>query len=143
MSGSVTVHNIRAALEARCCGYFGKSDHLDEIVAGVRSAAADRSAFGSSVLDVCPQLLSIVGKPRRSTPPPDLGGDAGVARLTPCEQEVVRLLGHGLHRAAIAEELHRRPKTVDAHRAAVIRKLDIHDRAELVLYAVGEGVVTP
>lgn len=143
LSASVTAHNVRAALEARACGYFGKSDHPDEILAGVRATARDRYAFGSSVLAVCPQLRDLVGKPRRSTTAPELSADGGIASLTAREQEVLRLLAQGLQRTAIAERLHRSPKTVDKHRAAVMRKLDIHDRAELVLYAVREGFVTP
>ena len=40
----------------------------------------------------------------------------------------------------IAEMLHRSPKTIDNHRAAIMEKLDIHDRVELARYAIREGI---
>jgi two-component system response regulator NreC len=61
--------------------------------------------------------------------------------LTPREQEVLRLIGRGMSRTEIAKSLSRSPKTIDGHRELIMKKLDIHDRAELVRYAIREGLV--
>jgi DNA-binding NarL/FixJ family response regulator len=64
-----------------------------------------------------------------------------IQALTAREQQILRMIGKGMSRAEIAKTLHRSPKTVDAHRAAIMEKMDIHDRVELALYAVREGLV--
>ena len=46
-----------------------------------------------------------------------------------------------LLRSQIAQTLCRSPKTIDGHREALMEKLDIHDRAELVRFAIREGLV--
>ena len=46
-----------------------------------------------------------------------------------------------LARSEIAETICRSPKTVDGHRESIMQKLDIHDRAELVRFAIREGLV--
>ena len=57
---------------------------------------------------------------------------ARYARLTPREVEVLRLIIAGKANKVIASELTRSPKTVEAHRAAIMRKLGVHSIAELV-----------
>jgi DNA-binding NarL/FixJ family response regulator len=48
-----------------------------------------------------------------------------------------------MSRADIARALYRSAKTVDAHHTSIMKKLDIHDRADLVRYAIREGLVEP
>ena len=51
------------------------------------------------------------------------------------------MIGKGMSRIEIARTLSRSPKTVDAHRASIMEKMDIHDRVELTRYAIREGLV--
>ena len=53
------------------------------------------------------------------------------------------MIGRGMSRAGIAQELHRSRKTVDAHQASIMEKLGIHDRVELVRYTIREGLAEP
>ncbi len=62
--------------------------------------------------------------------------------LTEREREVVRLIADGLTNREIAERLHISVKTVETHRTHIMEKLDLHDRAHLVRYAVRKGLVT-
>ncbi|MBM3469319.1 MAG: response regulator transcription factor [Armatimonadetes bacterium] len=62
--------------------------------------------------------------------------------LTEREREVVRLIADGLTNKEIAERLHISVKTVETHRTHIMEKLDLHDRAHLVRYAVRKGLVT-
>ncbi len=49
----------------------------------------------------------------------------------------------GMSRNEIAKELFRSSKTIDAHQQSIMKKLDLHDRVELVRYAIREGLVEP
>jgi DNA-binding NarL/FixJ family response regulator len=62
-------------------------------------------------------------------------------RLTPREREVVQLIAEGRTNKDIALELGLSVKTADAHRANVMRKLDLHSVSELVRYAVRNKIV--
>ena len=71
-------------------------------------------------------------------------GSAGPAEpLTPREQEVVKLIAEAHTNAQIAETLHLAEKTIESHRANVLRKLGMRDRVELVRYAIRRGLVEP
>jgi DNA-binding NarL/FixJ family response regulator len=73
-----------------------------------------------------------------------MSDDAGPREpLTPREQEVVKLIAEAHTNAQIAEILHLAEKTVESHRANVLRKLGMRDRVELVRYAIRRGLVEP
>jgi DNA-binding NarL/FixJ family response regulator len=63
--------------------------------------------------------------------------------LTAREQEVVKLIAEAHTNAQIADVLHLSEKTVESHRANVLRKLGMRDRVELVRYAIRRGLVEP
>lgn len=63
--------------------------------------------------------------------------------LSPREREVLRLLALGLAAKQVAAQLDLSVKTVDNHRQNAMRKLGLRSRAEVVLYAVRTGLVTP
>ena len=61
--------------------------------------------------------------------------------LTPREREVLQLVAEGMTSKEVSSMLHVSPKTVDAHRASIMRKLDLHDTAGLVRYAIRRGLI--
>jgi DNA-binding NarL/FixJ family response regulator len=63
--------------------------------------------------------------------------------LTPREREVAQLLVEGLGSRAVATRLGITPKTVDTHRAAIMRKLGMSSMADLVRYAIRHHLVEP
>jgi len=63
--------------------------------------------------------------------------------LTPREEEVVKLIAEAHTNMQIAEILHLSEKTVESHRANVLRKLGMRDRVELVRYAIRRGLIEP
>jgi DNA-binding NarL/FixJ family response regulator len=62
-------------------------------------------------------------------------------RLTPRQREVLRLIAEGGSMKSIALALNISPKTVEAHRADLMNRLDLHDIASLVRYAIRVGIV--
>jgi two-component system response regulator NreC len=138
LSAYVRDHYIDSAYKSGAWGYFSKCDHTDAIVNGIRKVAGGEFALGPKVQERCEpgKNLRREGKRAGTTPP-----TSKLELLTPREQEVLRLIGRGLTRAEIAKTLSRSPKTVDGHRELIMKKLDIHDRGELVRYAIREGLV--
>jgi len=114
---------VRQALEAGASGYILKNAIDLELGASIRRVAA-----GKTVLD--PQLKR----------PASLKGERGAA-LTPRELEILRLIVDGKSNKEIAAVLHLSANTVAVHRANIMDALGIHKTAELVVYALRNGLV--
>lgn len=69
------------------------------------------------------------------------GAEGPSEPLTAREQQVVKLIAEAYTNAQIAQTLHLSEKTVESHRANVLRKLGMRDRVELVRYAIRRGLV--
>ena len=67
--------------------------------------------------------------------------DAEYGALTPREQEIMRMLAEGIGPREIADKLCISPKTVENHRANIMKKLDLHSTMELVRYAAKLGLI--
>lgn len=68
---------------------------------------------------------------------------AGSRRLTPRETEIAKLIGEGLTGVEIADALVISPKTVERHRANILRKLGARRTVDIARYAIREGLVEP
>jgi DNA-binding CsgD family transcriptional regulator len=84
-----------------------------------------------------------VGKPLGRARPAAAGPVKALAKLSPREQEVLRMLATGLPQREIGEILGVSVKTVETYRARIGDKLDLKTRAELVRYAVDTGILRP
>ena len=115
---------VRQAMEAGARGYILKNA-LDLDLA----AAVTRVAAGETVLDPA------IDRPRA------LPGERN--RLTPRELEVLQLICDGLSSRAIAARLDLSVNTVAVHRANIMNALGVHNTAELVVYAIQRGLVSP
>lgn len=133
LSAYVRDHYIDAAVNCGAWGYLCKDDDPDTIIHAIRDVANGAFVFGPNVMSRCHMRSKTSGE--RAQPV------SKIQALTAREQQILRMIGKGMSRAEIAKTLHRSPKTVDAHRAAIMEKMDIHDRVELALYAVREGLV--
>jgi two-component system response regulator NreC len=68
--------------------------------------------------------------------------DSASNNLTDREREVLQLVAEGYTNREIASLLHLSIKTVQNHRAKILRKLDLHDRGELIKYAIEKGIIS-
>jgi two-component system, NarL family, response regulator NreC len=118
---------VRASLAAGANGYLLKDADLSELVTAIRACAAG-GVYISAELAPC-----LTGELR--------GAAREAAALTPREREVLALLAGGLSNKEVAYRLGISSRTVEAHRAALMQKLDIHHLAGLVRYAIGEQLV--
>ena len=116
-------------LTAGARGYLLKSDANLYLVKAIDALAAHKPFFTDQVSDVL--LGSFLKEPRR----PSI--------LTPREREVVQLIAEGHTNKQIARILRLSLKTVEAHRSAVMRKLNLSSSAALVRYAIRNKFVEP
>ena len=70
------------------------------------------------------------------------GGPMGLDLLTPRQREILQLIAEGKGTRDIAETLHLSVKTVETHRSQLMERLDIHDVAGLIRYALKKGLIT-
>lgn len=127
---------VDAAVQAGAWGYLSKNQSFDDIVRSIRRVVAGELAYPPEILD---RFEYSHGQLRRR----DDASCNPISTLTPRELEVMRLIAKGLSTKEIAGILHRSPKTIDAHRTSLMRKLNIDDRVELTRYAIREGIVEP
>jgi len=125
---------IVQALGAGAKGYLLKDSADTELVQGVEAVAAGRSYFSPAVSKVL--LDDYV---RRLT---DKGLTDRYDTLSEREREILQLIAEGRSNKEVATVLGVSPATVETHRAHIFEKLDVHNTAELVLYAVRRGVIS-
>ena len=115
------------------------------LVSGERREQDDRVAgllIGADDYLVKPfDTDELMARTRRHLSRPTQKESADGFKLTPRETEVLRLLGQGLGREAIAERLFISPKTVSSHVQHILSKLGVHSGTEAVALAFREGLI--
>lgn len=119
-------------LEAGASGYVPKRAAPEELLTAIRAAA-------SGQVYLYPSLAKLLVRDYLD------GGRAAeeqsASDLTNREQEVLTYLAEGASNEEIAASLVISPKTVARHRENIMRKLNLHSRAELVRYAIRKGII--
>jgi DNA-binding NarL/FixJ family response regulator len=125
---------ITQALQAGAKGYLLKDSADTDLIRGIADVAAGRSFFSPAVarvmLDDYVRHLAEKGIVDR------------YQSLSEREREIFQLIAEGHSNKGIADVLGVSPATVETHRAHILQKLDVHNTAELVLYAVRHGVIS-
>ncbi|MPZ47642.1 MAG: response regulator [Betaproteobacteria bacterium] len=122
------VHVMRA-LQAGAMGYVVKKSAAKEVVEAIR-AVYNGGRFLSKEL-VNPVIEQIAR-----------GVESPLARLSSRERQVLQMLAEGSSNAQIAEKLSLSQKTVETYRARLMEKLDLHDFASLIKFAIQYGVTS-
>ena len=125
---------VMRALQAGATGYMLKDSAGKDLLKGVAAVAAGQSFFSPTITRL--MLDDYVKR---------VAGTGVVDRyetLSPREREIFQLIAEARTNKEVAELLEISPATVETHRARILQKLDIHNTAELVLYAVRRGVIS-
>lgn len=125
---------LTRALQAGATGYILKDSAGKDLIRGVETVAAGRPFFSPAI-----ERLMLDDYVRT------VGGTTIVDRyetLSQREREVFQLIAEARTSREVAQLLSISPATVETHRARILQKLDIHNTAELVLYAVRKGVIS-
>lgn len=124
---------IEKALQYGIRGYILKDSAAEEIVHAVREVHAGRYFLSTRISSfVIHDYISQKRKSKRII--------KSVSLLTSREREVLQLIAEGLHNKEIAEKLNLSVKTVFVHRNNMMQKLDIHNQAHLIRFALKEGI---
>jgi len=127
---------IREVLSTGARGYLLKSDATRQLIPAVESVSRHMPYFSGRVSAV---VLDGFLKGRGSAEPVALGAE----RLTSREREIIQLLAEGNSNKAIATRLNLSVKTVETHRAAIMRKLDLNSLADLIRFAIRNHIAEP
>jgi len=125
---------ISQMLQSGASGYVVKTAAASELVSAVRTVhRGDVYLYPAIAQLLVTDYLEKV----------KAGEEDSQSRLTSREKEILKLIAEGKKNKEIANLLGIRLRTVQAHRANVMDKLRLHDRTELVKYAIRKGMVTP
>ncbi len=122
------VQFVAGALRAGVRGFVTKVQDIEDLVQAIRQVAEGRLYASAGVSQAVLDAAQAVDT---------------VAALSPRERQVVRLIAEGKSTKQIAELLKISVKTAEFHRARLMEKLNIHDTAGLVRYAIREGLIVP
>jgi two-component system, NarL family, response regulator NreC len=125
---------ITQAMKAGARGYLLKDSADTELIRAVIAVAAGKSFFSPAVARV--MLDDYV---RHLT---EKGIVDRFESLSEREREIFQLIAEAHSNKEIADLLSVSPATVETHRAHILQKLDVHNTAELVLYAVRRGIIS-
>lgn len=123
---------VLEALRAGCAGYVLKDAGGDELLRALSEVAAGRRHLSPPLSERA--IEAWLQRTAGGTQDP-------LDALTDREREVLHLVAAGQSSTEIGARLFLSPRTVEAHRAAVLRKLGLKSRAELIRWAVGRGLL--
>ena len=125
---------IHATLQAGADGYVLKDDSRTELLAALASVLKGKSYLSPSICDkVVAGYLSV--------------GESSAKKstwevLTQREREVIKLIAEGKRTKEIATYLSLSPKTIEKHRANLMKKLDLHSVSAVTVYAIQNGFIS-
>ena len=120
-------------IEAGASGFISKIAASSELASGIRSVFRGDSYLSPSVAKILIEDYQQKGT-RGSFDP--------YSQLTEREREVLRLSAEGHTTQEIADTLVISPKTVEGHKTSLMAKLGIHNRTELIKYALRKGIIS-
>jgi DNA-binding NarL/FixJ family response regulator len=132
----LTMHDneeyVRQVLQSGASGYLLKRAAASELVAAIRAVHRGEAVLSPAItrLVLNDYLQSDGAKPEPST-----------SELTPREREILQLIAEGYTSREIAEMLSLSVKTIQAHRTSLMQKLDLHDRGDLIKYAIQKKII--
>lgn len=133
LSGYENDEYILQVIQSGANGYILKTTYLEDLYTAIRSVHSGQAFFSPSVSKVI-----VEGYLDRSSNNPD---SKNLGRpLTTREREILQLIAEGHLHQQIADRLNISVRTVDTHRNNIMKKLDVHDTATLVTWAIRNGI---
>jgi RNA polymerase sigma factor (sigma-70 family) len=127
---------IFGALRAGASGFLLKRTRPEDLIAAIHTVAA-----GDSLLS--PSVTRKVIDRMAEQPAPDASSGERLTELTPREREVLELVARGLSNGEIAQAFVIEESTVKTHVKRILRKLQVRDRVQAVIFAYESGLTQP
>lgn len=125
---------VMRALKAGARGYLLKDSAAADLIGAIQAISQGKSFFSPKVSRILAEDYVRVLKQKGAVDTYDL--------LTSREREILQLLAEGKANKEVATALNISPYTVETHRSHILQKLNLHNSAELVLYAVRKGIIS-
>jgi len=125
---------VMRALKAGARGYLLKDSAAADLIGAIQAISQGKSFFSPKVSRILAEDYVRVLKQKGAVDSYDL--------LTSREREILQLLAEGKTNKEVATALNISPYTVETHRSHILQKLNLHNSAELVLYAVRKGIIS-
>lgn len=125
---------VMRALKAGARGYLLKDSAAADLIGAIQAVSQGKSFFSPKVSRILAEDYVRVLKQKGAADTYDL--------LTSREREILQLLAEGKTNKEVATALNISPYTVETHRSHILQKLNLHNSAELVLYAVRKGIIS-
>jgi two-component system, NarL family, response regulator NreC len=132
LSMHVDKRYVLGMLDAGAAGYVPKDASFEEVARAIRAVAAGQGYLAPSIAGVV-----VEGYARRTVASPSTS-----QALSQREREVLQLLAEGATAREIGRRLHISVKTVETHRRNLLAKLELDTVADLVRYAIREGITS-
>jgi two-component system response regulator NreC len=121
---------ILSAIKVGAAGYIPKKALGSDLISAIRAVHSGDSFLYPSA------AKTLIDDYRKQAEQPDI-----YESLTEREREILKLIAEGLTSREIANALYISQKTVQGHRTKIMEKLDLHNRTELIKYAIRKGLV--
>jgi DNA-binding NarL/FixJ family response regulator len=132
LSNQVGRRQVENALQAGASGFVSKDDPAEDLLSAIEEVGQGGTYFSTTITR---HLVDIaLGRSHPASIHPSLSSR---------EVEIVQQIAEGLSSKEIGEVLHVSIRTVDSHRANIMEKLGMHKVANLVRYAIREGLIKP
>lgn len=125
---------MHQVIQAGAHGYLLKTVDANTLYAALKSIQKNEYVFPESIRPVVEEELHSIRNGTMNSMTDSFHS------LTDREREILQLIAEGKNHQQIADILHISIRTVDTHRNNIIKKLDVHDTANLVLYAIKNGI---
>jgi two-component system response regulator NreC len=125
---------VLRALKAGARGYLLKASPEADVLAAVRAVAAGNAWFSPGITKLLVEEYVMEARRR--------GVEDSYDLLSVREKEILQILASGKSNREIADLLHISISTVETHRNNIFQKLNLHNLAELILYAVRKGLIS-
>lgn len=125
---------VMRALKAGARGYLLKDSAPADLLGAIQAVSQNKSFFSPKVSKILAEDYVRVLKQKGAVDSYDL--------LTDREREILQLLAEGKANKEVATVLNISPYTVETHRKHILEKLNLHNPAELILYAVRKGIIS-
>lgn len=125
---------VMRALKAGARGYLLKDSAPADLMNAIQAVSQNKSFFSPKVSHILAEDYVRILRQKGAVDSYDL--------LTTREREILQLIAEGKANKEIAAALNISPYTVETHRSHILEKLNLHNPAELILYAVRKGIIS-
>ena len=121
------------SIEYGCSGYLMKNADPEEVELAIKTLVSGENYYGANISKI--MMKNMVQKQKETT-------TISQQNLTKREVEVIKMIAEGLKTKDIAEKLFISTRTVETHKTNIYHKLEIHNSAQLIRYAIKNSLIT-